>query len=97
MDDVHSYPKSLHLNSRPGQEAQKGSSQPSSQKRGAEKQMGDQEGERERMDNEELEMGMVSLIFCCTALMYCQPRLEARKAFCMCLKEASTEILILSG
>ncbi|XP_048823477.1 Golgi integral membrane protein 4-like isoform X2 [Lagopus muta] len=61
MDDVHSYPKSLHLNSRPGQEAQKGSSQPSSQKRGAEKQMGDQEGERERMDNEELEMdaGMI--------------------------------------
>lgn len=87
MDDVHSYPKSLHLNSRPGQETQKGSSQPSSQKRGAENQMRDQEGEKERMDNEELEMGTVSLILYCTALIYCQPGLEARKAFCMCLKE----------
>lgn len=63
MDDaqVHSYPKSPHLNPRPGQETQKGSSQPSSQKRGAENQIGDQEGEKERTDNEELEMdaGMI--------------------------------------
>ncbi|XP_015737679.1 Golgi integral membrane protein 4-like isoform X2 [Coturnix japonica] len=63
MDDVqvHSYPKSLHLNPRPGQETQKGSSQPSGQKRGAENQIGDQEGEKERTDNEELEMdaGMI--------------------------------------
>lgn len=89
MDDaqVHSYPKSPHLNPRPGQETQKGSSQPSSQKRGAENQIGDQEDEKERTDNEELEMGMVSLILCCTVLMYCQLRLEARKPFCMCLKE----------
>ncbi|XP_021230319.1 Golgi integral membrane protein 4-like isoform X2 [Numida meleagris] len=63
MDDaqVHSYPKSLHLNPRPGQETQKGSSQPPGQKRRAENQIGDQEGEKERTDNEELEMdaGMI--------------------------------------
>lgn len=58
---VHSYPESLHLNPRPGQETQKGSSQPPGQKRGAEHQTADQGSEKEKTDNEELEMdaGMI--------------------------------------
>ncbi|KAM6046526.1 uncharacterized protein VSU04_013191 [Chlamydotis macqueenii] len=58
MDEnqVHSYPKSLHFDPKPGQEMQKGSPQPPTQKRGEEHQIADQEGEKERTDNEELEM-----------------------------------------
>lgn len=67
---VHSYPESLHLDPRPGQETQKGSSQPPGQKRGAEHQTADQGSEKEKTDNEELEMGMLSRIPCCTALFY---------------------------
>ncbi|KAM9217558.1 uncharacterized protein RG961_010683 [Leptosomus discolor] len=58
MDEgqAHSYPKSLHSEPKPGQEAQKGSPQPPSQKRGEEHHGADQEGEKERTDDEELEM-----------------------------------------
>ncbi|XP_068515070.1 Golgi integral membrane protein 4-like [Anas acuta] len=58
---VHSYPESLHLDPRPGQETQKGSSQPPGQKRVAEHQTADQGSEKEKTDNEELEMdaGMI--------------------------------------
>ncbi|XP_009957210.1 PREDICTED: Golgi integral membrane protein 4-like, partial [Leptosomus discolor] len=58
MDEgqAHSYPKSLHSDPKPGQEAQKGSPQPPSQKRGEEHHGADQEGEKERTDDEELEM-----------------------------------------
>ncbi|XP_013050259.3 Golgi integral membrane protein 4-like isoform X3 [Anser cygnoides] len=58
---VHGYPESLHLDPRPGQETQKGSSQPPGQKRAAEYQTADRGGEKEKTDNEELEMdaGMI--------------------------------------
>ncbi|XP_009459171.1 PREDICTED: Golgi integral membrane protein 4-like [Nipponia nippon] len=58
MDDQHrhGYPKSLHSDPRPGQEGQKGSPQPPDQKRGEEHQRADQAGEKERTDDEELEM-----------------------------------------
>lgn len=65
---VHGYPESLHLDPRPGQETQKDSSQPPGQKRAAEHQTADRGGEKEKTDNEELEMGMLSLIPCCTTL-----------------------------
>ncbi|XP_026718316.1 Golgi integral membrane protein 4-like isoform X1 [Athene cunicularia] len=55
-EQVQSYPKSLHFDPKPGQEMQKGSPQPPSQKRGEEHQIADQEGEKERTDDEELEM-----------------------------------------
>ncbi|KAM4646975.1 uncharacterized protein AAGF69_013198 [Amazona ochrocephala] len=58
MDEqqAHSYPKSLHFEPKPRQEMQKGSSQPPEQKRGEEHQMADEEGQKERTDDEELEM-----------------------------------------
>lgn len=65
------YPRSLRLDAKPGQEMQRGSSRPPSEKRGEEHRTADQEGERGRTDDEELEMGMVSLILCCTLLIYC--------------------------
>ncbi|XP_075028423.1 uncharacterized protein LOC142092370 isoform X3 [Calonectris borealis] len=55
-EQVHSYPKSLHFDPKPGPEMQKGSPQPPSQKRGEEHQIAAQEGEKERTDDEELEM-----------------------------------------
>ncbi|XP_027659159.1 Golgi integral membrane protein 4-like isoform X2 [Falco rusticolus] len=55
-EQAHSYPKSLHFDPKPGQEMQKGSPQPPSQRRGEEHQTADQEGEKERTDDEELEM-----------------------------------------
>ncbi|XP_009707274.1 PREDICTED: Golgi integral membrane protein 4-like, partial [Cariama cristata] len=55
-EQVHSYPKSLHFDPKPGQEMQKGSPQPPTQKRGEEHQIAEQEGEKERTDDEELEM-----------------------------------------
>ncbi|XP_074704552.1 uncharacterized protein LOC141933635 isoform X1 [Strix aluco] len=55
-EQVQSYPKSLHFDPKPGQEMQKGSPQPPSQKRGEEHQIADREGEKERTDDEELEM-----------------------------------------
>uniref|UniRef100_A0A8C8AZ12 Golgi integral membrane protein 4 n=1 Tax=Otus sunia TaxID=257818 RepID=A0A8C8AZ12_9STRI len=55
-EQVQSYPKSLHFDSKPGEEMQKGSPQPPSQKRGEEHQTADREGEKERTDDEELEM-----------------------------------------
>lgn len=73
MDEqqAHSYPKSLHFEPKPRQEMQKGSSQPPEQKRGEEHQIADEEGQKERTDDEELEMGMVSLTPCCSVLTYC--------------------------
>lgn len=68
-EQVHGYPKSLRFDPKPGQEMQKGSPQPPSQKRGEEHQIADQEGEKERTDDEELEMGTVSIILCCTVLI----------------------------
>ncbi|XP_010010021.1 PREDICTED: Golgi integral membrane protein 4-like [Nestor notabilis] len=58
MDEqqVHSYPKSLHFEPKPGQEMQKVSSQPPEHKRGEEHQIADEEGQKERTDDEELEM-----------------------------------------
>ncbi|XP_061306244.1 Golgi integral membrane protein 4-like isoform X2 [Pezoporus flaviventris] len=58
MDEqqAHSYPKSLHFEPRPRQEMQKGSSQAPEQKRGEEHQIADEEGQKERTDDEELEM-----------------------------------------
>ncbi|XP_064326079.1 Golgi integral membrane protein 4 isoform X3 [Phalacrocorax carbo] len=55
-EQVHSYPKSLRFDPKLGQEVQKGSPQPPSQKRGEEHQTADQKGEKERTDDEELEM-----------------------------------------
>ncbi|XP_074969969.1 uncharacterized protein LOC142066452 isoform X3 [Phalacrocorax aristotelis] len=55
-EQVHSYPKSLRFDPKLGQEMQKGSPQPPSQKRGEEHQTADQKGEKERTDDEELEM-----------------------------------------
>uniref|UniRef100_A0A8C0FUK9 Golgi integral membrane protein 4-like n=1 Tax=Bubo bubo TaxID=30461 RepID=A0A8C0FUK9_BUBBB len=55
-EQVQSYPKSLHFDPKPGQEMQKGSPQPPSQKRGEEHQIADREGGKERTDDEELEM-----------------------------------------
>ncbi|XP_010182526.1 PREDICTED: Golgi integral membrane protein 4-like [Mesitornis unicolor] len=55
-EQVHSYPKSLHFDPKPGQEVQKGSPQPPSQQRGEEHQVAGQEGEKERTDDEELQM-----------------------------------------
>ncbi|XP_062476001.1 Golgi integral membrane protein 4-like isoform X2 [Pezoporus occidentalis] len=58
MDEqqAHSYPKSLHFEPKPRQEMQKGSSQAPEQKRGEEHQIADEEGQKERTDDEELEM-----------------------------------------
>ncbi|XP_065552367.1 Golgi integral membrane protein 4-like isoform X4 [Lathamus discolor] len=58
MDEqqAHSYPKSLHFEPKPRQEMQKGSSQAPEQKRGEEHQVADEEGQKERTDDEELEM-----------------------------------------
>lgn len=70
-EQARSYPKSLHSDPKPGQEMQKGSPQPPNQKRGEEHQRANEEGEKERTDDEELEMGMVSLILCRTVLIYC--------------------------
>ncbi|XP_030900116.2 Golgi integral membrane protein 4-like isoform X2 [Melopsittacus undulatus] len=53
---VHSYPKSLHFEPKPRQEMQKGSSQVPEQKRGEEHHTADEEGQKERADDEELEM-----------------------------------------
>ncbi|XP_009887902.1 PREDICTED: Golgi integral membrane protein 4-like [Charadrius vociferus] len=50
------YPKSLRLDAKPGQEMQRGSPWPPSEKRGEEHQRADQDGERGRTDDEELEM-----------------------------------------
>ncbi|XP_076212033.1 uncharacterized protein LOC143168908 isoform X1 [Aptenodytes patagonicus] len=55
-EQARSYPKSLHSDPKPGQEMQKGSPQPPNQKRGEEHQIADEEGEKERTDDEELEM-----------------------------------------
>ncbi|XP_028943184.1 Golgi integral membrane protein 4 [Antrostomus carolinensis] len=55
-EQVHSYPKSLHFDPKPGEEMQKGSPQPPKQKGGEEHQKAGQEGEKERRDAEELEM-----------------------------------------
>ncbi|XP_008936059.1 PREDICTED: Golgi integral membrane protein 4-like [Merops nubicus] len=52
----HSYPKSLPSDPKPGQEVQRGSPQPAHQRRGEGHQIPDQEGKKERADNEELEM-----------------------------------------
>ncbi|XP_009669845.1 Golgi integral membrane protein 4 isoform X4 [Struthio camelus] len=60
-EQVNSYPKSLHFDPGPGEGMQNGSPQLPSQKRGAELQTADQEGEKGRTDDEELEMdaGMI--------------------------------------
>ncbi|XP_054031721.1 Golgi integral membrane protein 4 isoform X1 [Dryobates pubescens] len=55
-EQVHSYPKSLQFDPKPGQEMQKGSPQPPSEKRGEEHQGAGQEDKKERTDDEELEM-----------------------------------------
>ncbi|XP_030319633.1 Golgi integral membrane protein 4 isoform X1 [Calypte anna] len=55
-EQVHSYPQSLHLDPRPGQELQRGSPQPAGQRRGEEHLRAPQEGEKDRTDDEELEM-----------------------------------------
>ncbi|XP_061868940.1 Golgi integral membrane protein 4 isoform X2 [Colius striatus] len=55
-EQVHSYPRSLHLDPKPGQEIQKGSPQPPDGKREEEHQIADQESEKERTDDDELEM-----------------------------------------
>ncbi|XP_071431835.1 Golgi integral membrane protein 4-like isoform X2 [Pithys albifrons albifrons] len=55
-EQAHGYPKHLHLEPQPGQEGQRGSSQPPSQERGAEHPRAEQGGEKERADEEELEM-----------------------------------------
>lgn len=68
-EQVPSYPKNLHFD--PKQEMQNSSPQPSHQKRWEEHQTAHQGGKKERTDDEELEMGMVSLILCCTQLIYC--------------------------
>ena len=68
-EQVHGHPKSLHFDPKPGQEVLKGSPQPPSQKRGAQHEIAAQEGEKERTNDEELEMGIVSLILCYAALI----------------------------
>ncbi|KAM6371375.1 uncharacterized protein J5M81_012894 isoform 2-T2 [Pluvialis apricaria] len=50
------YPKSLRLDAKPGQETQRGSPRPPSEKRGEEHGAAGQEGEKGRTDDEELEM-----------------------------------------
>ncbi|XP_075293498.1 uncharacterized protein LOC104329350 isoform X2 [Opisthocomus hoazin] len=55
-EQVHGHPKSLHFDPKPGQEVLKGSPQPPSQKRGAQHEIAAQEGEKERTNDEELEM-----------------------------------------
>ncbi|XP_010084297.1 PREDICTED: Golgi integral membrane protein 4-like [Pterocles gutturalis] len=55
-EQAHGYSKSLSFDPKPGQEIQKGSPQPPEQKRGEEHQIADQEGEKGRTDDEELEM-----------------------------------------
>ncbi|XP_054251076.1 Golgi integral membrane protein 4-like [Indicator indicator] len=55
-EQVHSYPKSLQFDPKHGQEMQKGSPQPPSEKRGEEHPGADQEDKKERTDDEELEM-----------------------------------------
>lgn len=52
-EQAHGYPKNLHFAPKPGQEVQRGSPQPPSPRRGPE-----QGAEKERADEEELEMGM---------------------------------------
>ncbi|XP_069730881.1 Golgi integral membrane protein 4-like isoform X2 [Phaenicophaeus curvirostris] len=58
MDEqqAHGHPKSLRFDPKPGQEVQRGSPQPLQQERGEEQQIAGQEGTKERMDDEELEM-----------------------------------------
>ncbi|KAM6241145.1 uncharacterized protein LJ264_012238 [Porphyrio hochstetteri] len=55
-EQVPSYPKSLHFDPKLGQEVQKGSLQPPSLNRGEEHRVAEEEGEKERTDDEELEM-----------------------------------------
>lgn len=82
MDEqqAHGYPKSLDFDPKPGQEVQQGSPRPPGQQGGEEHQTAEQEGKKERADDEELAMGMVSLILCCTVRIYCESRWGVRKA-----------------
>ncbi|XP_009863021.1 PREDICTED: Golgi integral membrane protein 4-like, partial [Apaloderma vittatum] len=54
-EQARSYPKSLHFDPRPGQETQNGSPQPPDPKT-EEHQRADEEGKKEKTDDEELEM-----------------------------------------
>ncbi|XP_027557936.1 Golgi integral membrane protein 4-like isoform X1 [Neopelma chrysocephalum] len=55
-EQAHGYPKNLQFEPQPGQEVQRGSSQAPSQRRGEEHPRAEQGGEKERTDEEELEM-----------------------------------------
>ncbi|XP_010137189.1 PREDICTED: Golgi integral membrane protein 4-like [Buceros rhinoceros silvestris] len=55
-EQAHGYPKSLDFDPKPGQEVQQGSPRPPARKGGEEHQTAEQEGKKERADDEELAM-----------------------------------------
>lgn len=63
-EQVHNYPKSLHFDTRPEQAMPNGNLPLPNQKRGAEPHIANQEAAKEGTDDEELEMGKVSIIWC---------------------------------